>query len=834
MLFNTKIKVVIGFTIAVLIIGIAGIFSYRSINRISQSLEEVSKANPRLDLLEQFVANATRSDELVRAYVYDKRQEMLDTLNELSKKTNGLIYKLETDKDISPEQKKRIDELSDMFADYRDLHFAHILLANTSNNQAIFNKLSTTINGINSKKISKVKTDKGSVEKKNLIDKLFPSKSDEKAKLQKVLADANYNQDLQKALEEIQLEQLQHDQSVSQSELEILQHQSDIKHKMGVIIHDFIKTEQQYQQSSIAASKAVASNSIFVIGIIVFLGIVAFSTFVYYILSDLSLNAKLRKELVISQREALKLAKTKEKFLANMSHEIRTPLNAIVGFSEQLSQANNKEDVKKYSKAINTSSEHLLNLVNDILDYSKLDLGKVNLENTPFNPNETLEEIYEILKPSGDKKNISVELDLKAGCPQLFGDSYRLKQITLNLLSNAIKFTEKGKVVLSSDYIMVGENPSDSRAGKVMFNIKITDTGIGIKEENIDKIFSSFNQAHESITRKYGGTGLGLSICKKLIKMQNGNITVKSEPGIGTEFNVFIPYNISFEDLTEAKVVALNPNKKQQVNAKNIHVLVVDDDSMNIFLMETILGKNQFSYSVAQNGREALFIFNNEKVDIVLTDINMPIMSGEELLKEIRRFPDQAKRNIPVIALSADVHKATTDSCQNHGFTACLLKPFKEETLLSIINTHCGEATIKNKRSKVQGKVIEATNGKETDYELSELEKLSDGDSSFVAKMLDTFVKNARENNRIMLESIKNKDYNTLSKIAHKSVPSFAFVGLNRFIPLLKEIENNAFSETHRKTVNENVNKISNHIKKIIPKLETHSRNLKEKDASTV
>ncbi|MDP2387174.1 MAG: ATP-binding protein [Bacteroidota bacterium] len=829
MFFNTKIKVVIGFTIAVLIIGVAGIFSYRSIHRITQSLEDVSQENPRLDLLEQFVANATRSDELVRAYVYDKRQEMLDTLNELSKNTNSLIYKLENDKNISPEQKKRVDELSDLFVDYRDLHFSHILLANTSNNQSIFNKLSSSINTINEKKNRNDNASKDAL-KKRIMEKLFPSKTDDKSKS---TAEPNYTDDIQKAIDEIQSEQIKHDQSVSEAELEILTKQSELKQKMGGIIHDFIKTEQLYTQTSIANSKAVANNSIYIIGLIIFLGIFAFSIFVYYILSDLSLNAKLRKELVVSQREALKLAKTKEKFLANMSHEIRTPLNAIVGFSEQLSQAANKDEVKKYSKAINTSSEHLLNLVNDILDYSKLDLGKVNLENIPFDPNETLQEIYDILKPSGTKKNISVELDLKKGCPQLFGDSYRLKQITLNLLSNAIKFTEKGKVVLSSDYIMTGEDSPVSQAGKVMFNIKITDTGIGINEENIDKIFSSFNQAHESITRKYGGTGLGLAICKKLIEMQNGNIAVKSEPGKGTEFNVFIPYNISFENLKEAKVVALNQNKKQQVNAKNLHVLIVDDDSMNVFLMETILGKNQFSYSVAQNGREALFKFNNEKVDIVLTDINMPVMSGEELLKEIRKYPDEYKKNIPVIALSADVHKATTDNCQNHGFTACLLKPFKEETLLSIINTHCGQTKVKSKRSKAQGTVIEPSNGKEADYELSEIEKLSEGNSSFVAKMLDTFVNNARENNRIMLESIKNKDYESLSKIAHKSIPSFSFVGLSRFIPLLKEIENNAFSEEHRKTVIENVNKITNHIKKIIPQLETHSRSLKEKDTST-
>ncbi|HEY1039813.1 MAG TPA: response regulator, partial [Bacteroidia bacterium] len=354
---------------------------------------------------------------------------------------------------------------------------------------------------------------------------------------------------------------------------------------------------------------------------------------------------------------------------------------------------------------------------------------------------------------------------------------------------------------------------------------------IGIKEGNIDKIFTSFNQEHESITRKYGGTGLGLAICKKLIEMQNGSITVKSDPGEGTEFNVFIPYIISYQEKQEAKIISLD-NTNKSMNGKKVHVLIADDDSMNVMLMETILAKNNFTYSVAQDGREALFKFNNEKVDIVLTDINMPVMNGEELLKQIRQFPGEEKKNVPVIALSADVHKSTPENCTIHGFTECLLKPFREDTLLAIINKHCGDKLITNTPINEEDQAI--LTDEEPDYELSELEKLSDGNSSFIAKMLDTFIVNAKENNRIMLESFRKKDFESLSKVAHKSIPSFSFVGLNRFIPLLKEIENNASSESHRKRIQDDVTKVTQHIKKILPKLELHVKGLKENNKQTV
>ncbi|MEZ5014234.1 MAG: ATP-binding protein [Chitinophagales bacterium] len=382
------------------------------------------------------------------------------------------------------------------------------------------------------------------------------------------------------------------------------------------------------------------------------------------------------KELEQEKERAEHSEKVKEQFLANMSHEIRTPMNAILGMTRLLLEKGPREDQLKYLNSIKHASDNLLVIINDILDLSKIEAGKINFEHIAFDLRQELQSVYETMKINADEKKLELRIDIQEDVPQFVsGDPYRLSQILLNLAGNAIKFTEQGNVTIHAAAEKVQEDT-------VQIQFRVTDTGIGIAQEKLNVIFDMFTQETSSTTRKFGGTGLGLAICKRLVEMQGGNMQVESIPGKGSVFG----FSIQYEVVNKAEV----PKEEEHLQAlpvnklKNVRILLAEDNEFNQMVavdsIESILPEAKVD--VAKNGREAVEMVENGNYDLILMDIQMPEMDGHEATRAIRTHSSARVHNIPIIAMTASVIKAEVDKCFESGMNAFVGKPFNMDELL--------------------------------------------------------------------------------------------------------------------------------------------------------
>ena len=366
---------------------------------------------------------------------------------------------------------------------------------------------------------------------------------------------------------------------------------------------------------------------------------------------------------------------SKSRFLANMSHEIRTPLNSVVGFSEQLSKGDLNDEQRAQVDAIRNSSEMLLELVNEILDFSKYEVGSINIEPESFSPQEEIMEVFQSMNVLAENKGIALENKITIEKDvYLLGDRLRLKQVIMNLLTNAIKFTFKGKVCLKVQIVNEGKK-------RAVLKVQVEDTGVGMAKEDLELIFLEFSQIHSSAKTQSQGTGLGLAICKKIVELQDGKINVSSVLGKGSVFSFEIPYEISAPVVK--KVIEKVVTHDEQLAGKR--VLLVDDNKMNVLLAQTILKRWGMVYDAAYDGKEALELYKRKEYDIVLTDIQMPVMGGVELTHEIRYNGNFSKSKIPILGITAHVMQENRDAYLKAGMNDLVLKPFLEQDLMDQI-----------------------------------------------------------------------------------------------------------------------------------------------------
>ncbi|ETZ23933.1 ATP-binding protein [Pedobacter sp. V48] len=363
---------------------------------------------------------------------------------------------------------------------------------------------------------------------------------------------------------------------------------------------------------------------------------------------------------------------SKSRFLANMSHEIRTPLNSVVGFSEQLGKSNLNDEQREQVAAIRSSSEMLLELVNEILDFSKYEVGVINIESEPFSPESEIAEVFHSMNVLAENKDLKLESKIAIDKNiYLIGDRLRLKQVIMNLLTNAIKFTKRGKITLRVQLIVDGKK-------QAVLKVQVEDTGIGMAREDLDLIFLEFSQIYSSATTQLQGTGLGLAICKKIVELQGGKINVSSVLGKGSVFSFEIPYVIS--EFAEEQHDDKRTSTVEKLKGKK--VLLVDDNKMNILLVQTILKRWGMEYDSAYDGKQALELYKKNDYDIVLTDIQMPVMGGVELTHEIRYNGDFAKSGIPILGITAHVMQENREAYLKAGMNDLVLKPFLEQELM--------------------------------------------------------------------------------------------------------------------------------------------------------
>ncbi len=471
--------------------------------------------------------------------------------------------------------------------------------------------------------------------------------------------------------------------------------------------------------------------------------------------------------------------KAKQQFLSNMSHEIRTPMNAIIGFTKVVLKTQLTEKQKEYLNAIKISGNSLIVLINDILDLAKVDAGKMIFEKVPFKMSFSISAMLHLFETKIQEKNLELIKEYDNNIPEvLLGDPVRLHQIILNLVSNAVKFTSKG--IIKVNVKLVEENDKTAIIG-----FSVTDTGIGIKESNIESIFENFQQASSGTSRLYGGTGLGLAIVKKLVETQNGTINVISTIGEGSTFSFTLPF-----EKTTANAEFDIETVPIDTEVKNIKVLVVEDMPLNQLLMKTVLDDFGFERDIASNGKIALEKMQSKSYDIILMDLQMPEMNGFEATEYIR---NTMKSSIPIIALTADVTTVDVAKCKSVGMNDYIAKPIDERLLYSKIT-----GLVKKVK---EAKLETATVSIKKCTDLSYLIQRTKSNPELMMEMIAIYLEQIPPLILIIKQSLQEKDWHTLYAAVHKIIPSFSIMGMGvDFENIAKKVQE--YAKTQEETDN--------------------------------
>ncbi|HKC68773.1 MAG TPA: ATP-binding protein, partial [Bacteroidia bacterium] len=447
--------------------------------------------------------------------------------------------------------------------------------------------------------------------------------------------------------------------------------------------------------------------------------------------------------------------KAKQQFLSNMSHEIRTPMNAIIGFTKVVLKTDLTAKQKEYLTAIKISGDALIVLINDILDLAKVDAGKMTFVQTPFKMAVSLSAMLHLFETKIQEKNLELVKEYDSRIPEvLVGDPVRLHQIILNLVSNAVKFTTKGKITVSVRLL-------NEDAEKATLEFAVKDTGIGIPENKIEKIFENFQQATSGTSRLYGGTGLGLAIVKQLVEPQGGSIYVKSKVDEGSTFSFILSFlKTDAEAELEVEPVELD------TEIKHIKVLVVEDIALNQLLMKTLLDDFGFERDIVANGKLAIEKLQTNSYDIILMDLQMPEMNGFEATEYIR---NKMNSKVPIMALTADVTTVDLAKCKAVGMNDYIAKPVDEKLLYNkIIGLVKKPANMKAKEITVK---------KYTD--LHYLLHRTKSDPKLMMQMISLYLEQTPPLILAMKEGLKDKDWKSLYAAVHKMIPSFSIVGIS-------------------------------------------------------
>lgn len=504
-------------------------------------------------------------------------------------------------------------------------------------------------------------------------------------------------------------------------------------------------------------------------------------------------NLQIRQQTELAKKEkevAERTAELKQQFMANMSHEIRTPMNAIVGMTRLLLARDPEGDQLRYLKAIQQSADNLLVIINDILDLSKIEAGKIVIEQTDFSMHEVLQSLKDMLMLKAEERSLKLIAEEDPAIPpRLKGDPTRLNQVLINLVGNAIKFTNQGTV-------SVLVRLKEKKDGQYYVQFDIADTGIGIAPEHISQIFESFTQASTDTTRKYGGTGLGLTISKQLTTLMGGSISVESKLGTGTTFTVLIPFLEGRAEQVAEKHPQLAPEDMERLKAARI--LLVEDNEFNRMVAEDTLREllPGIRIDVAEDGLKAVEKVSAQAYDLVLMDIQMPVMNGVEATRKIRSELPQPRNQTSIIAMTANVLQEDVQQYFTAGINAYVSKPFQTDELLLKM------ASVLRKEQAV----LPAATVKQEHAELQLPEQVTDmhflrgftsDNAGKMQKYIGMFLENAPRLLAQVEEALKSKDLPSLKIAAHSLKPQLSYMGVKEEISHIFLIEQTAGEQGH-------------------------------------
>ncbi|MBC7655526.1 MAG: response regulator [Oligoflexus sp.] len=776
-----KGKIIIAFLLAFLALGTAWGVSKFVFDKMLDKVEEISSPNNKLRIVNDLSNKISRLDQQQRGLAINQPKNYkgffktsralnlgLDTLANLYQSDSVQLLKI-----ISI--KKLLIERDQQFLKYLKVRES---LVNTKSFSEEVGKLNNLVNTKVWKADSAIYTTETKTStttltpenenKKGFFNRLFSKKKNdgykvvsEEFKIKKdtlnAFAEDSILSDMESSLKTIEVEQRLKSKKFLQQESFLSDATNQLTSKMLIIL-EAVKNEVviQMNYNGLAAKKVVNKGILQITAILISFLIITI-LLLYFILSDITKSNKYRKALEVAKEEAEYHGKAKQRFLSNMSHEIRTPLQSIIGYTEQISLQSlpNKKDIA----AIQTSSNHLLHIVNEVLDYSRIISGEFNIRTEVFNIDKTIKEVIEVLRPLAKSKSIIIHTEINFPINyQVIGDGFRLKQILFNLIGNAIKFTQKGNVDLLVNFKEDKNN--------IHFNFIIKDYGIGISEDNLNKIFNEFeqieNQNQTNINQN--GTGLGLTIVKKLIENQNGRINVKSKINEGSTFYVYLQYQQTSQEINEIK------NSDKLSFDKNFTIWVVDDDQLILDLCGMIFTNNNLNYKCFNNPETIL----NQKIDTnlqyVFIDMRMPKFSGIEICQILKT---KLPQNIKYYAITAQVLPNERDSILDSGFDGIVMKPFKTADLLGIFE---------NKHADIVQKEIIPIN-------LDQLKKMTFGNQQQLEKILKSFIVTCKEDKVLLKNAIVNSDKEEVRLIIHRLAGRIAQMGAKKLASDYRKME---------------------------------------------
>lgn len=518
-------------------------------------------------------------------------------------------------------------------------------------------------------------------------------------------------------------------------------------------------------------------------------------------------NLQTRQQIELARKEkevAERTAFLKQQFMANMSHEIRTPMNAITGMTRLLLSKEPRTDQLRYLNAIRQSADNLLVIVNDILDLSKIEAGKIVIEQTDFSVRDIIQSIRDMLMLKAEEKGLDLKLEVDPAIPnRLTGDPTRINQVLINLAGNALKFTDKG-------YVAVKASLQKSEGKKHRIQFDVIDTGIGIAPDYVDKIFDSFTQAGTDIARKFGGTGLGLTISKQLVSLMGGTISVKSQLGSGTTFTVTIPLEEA-EIQTAAEEEDMLDSKTLD-RIRNIRLLLVEDNEFNRMVAEDTIKEilPDIVMDIAVNGKEAVDMVAAGNYDVVLMDIQMPVMDGVTATTTIRTTLPAPAKDTKIIAMTANVLQEDVARYFDVGMNAYVSKPFQTDELMlkiaaALENRPAGEQMQNIEKSKPHPQ-LPALPEKVTDMQF--LRQFTGGNMEKMNKYVGMFLENGPRLLTNIEQSLQTKDLPAIKIAAHSMKPQLSYMGVKEDISHIFLIEQTAGEAGHYDRLPELVNNL--------------------------
>lgn len=540
---------------------------------------------------------------------------------------------------------------------------------------------------------------------------------------------------------------------------------SKLSQRVNQLLETIEEEEQKAATVKFEKEQDIREQAAWTMANIAILAVLVILIFFIIICRDITRSNHYRKELEKAKSYAENLLIAREKLMLTITHDIKAPAGSIIGYIDLLIRLVQDKRQLFYLENMKSSAHHLLELVTSLLDYHRLEAGKMDLHPVAFNPHQLLETIYTSFLPLAEKKNLRLELTDKLK-PNLTleGDPFRIRQIVENLLSNALKFTAKGSITLHADY-----------QGN-QFTFSITDTGCGMTPQEQERIFQAFTRLRSAQGQE--GFGLGLSITKKLVELLQGKINIESIPEKGSTFRVSMPLP-SISNPSKNKEEHLSP-------AHTLHILLIDDDRIQLNLTEAMLRNllnSQAHIQCCEQPEELFELIRQQSFDILFTDIQMPAMNGFELLSELRKLPIKQAQQIPVIAITA---RSDMDESyfQEQGFAGCLHKPFSQSDLLQILQ-YCLSAPAPI-HLKQETKSVSSPKG---NYNFSPLTAFSEDDKEAAREIIQIFIQETQKSMQALQNALSGGNIQDISAISHKLLPTLTMIEAKDIIPSLQQLE---------------------------------------------